>query len=246
MNEKKVAIVTGAAKGIGLAICEELVAQGFFVAAVDVDKAGLEALAEDMGRDKVSTHVADICQEQQVRSLFATVKEKKGRIDAVVNNAGIIRDNMIWNMSVEDFDAVINVNLKGTWLMCREAAVVMKAQQGGRIVNIASRAWLGNRGQSNYSASKAGVVALTRVLALELGKYNISVNAIAPGLIDTPLTQKLEKPVLQKLIDAQPSKSMGTPQDVANAVAFLASSDTMFITGQTLYVDGGKSIGANM
>jgi len=153
---------------------------------------------------------------------------------------------MIWNMSVDDFDAVINVNLKGTWLMCREAAIIMKAQKSGRIVNIASRAWLGNRGQSNYSASKAGVVALTRVLALELGKYNISVNAVAPGLIDTPLTQKLDKEVLQQLINAQPSRSMGSPGDVANTVAFLASAQTQFITGQTIYVDGGKSIGANM
>lgn len=143
-------------------------------------------------------------------------------------------------MSVEEFDTVINVNLKGTWLMCREAASIMKERKNGRIINIASRAWLGNRGQSNYSASKAGVVALTRVLALELGKYNICVNAIAPGLIDTPMTQKLEKVVLQKLIDAQPSKSMGKPEDVANAVAFLANPETGFINGQTIYVDGGK------
>jgi 3-oxoacyl-[acyl-carrier protein] reductase len=130
--------------------------------------------------------------------------------------------------------------------MCREAAIVMKEQNAGKIVNIASRAWLGNLGQSNYSASKAGVVALTRVLALELGRYNISVNAIAPGLIDTPLTQKLEKEVLQKLIDAQPSRSMGSPADVASAVSFLVAGNTKFITGQTIYVDGGKSIGANM
>ena len=130
--------------------------------------------------------------------------------------------------------------------MCREAAKVMKEQNHGRIVNIASRAWLGNRGQSNYSASKAGVVALTRVLALELGKYNVAVNAVAPGLIDTPMTQKLENDVLQKLIDGQPTRTIGKPDDVANAVAFLASEQTGFITGQTIYVDGGKSIGAGM
>ena len=122
----------------------------------------------------------------------------------------------------------------------------MKQQSSGRIINIASRAWLGNRGQSNYSASKAGVVALTRVLALELGKYNVCVNAIAPGLIDTPLTRKLEKDILEKLIEAQPTKSMGKPGDVANAVSFLASEHTHFITGQTIYVDGGKNIGAGM
>ena len=153
---------------------------------------------------------------------------------------------MIWNMPVEDFDAVMNVNLKGTWLMCREAAKAMKQQNHGRIINISSRAWLGNKGQSNYSASKAGIIALTRVLALELGKYNVYVNAVAPGLIDTPLTQKLDKEVLQKLIDAQPAKTMGRPEDVANAVLFLASESTQFITGQTIYVDGGKSIGAGI
>src|ERR1039458_1109092 len=119
----------------------------------------------------------------------------------------------------------------------------MKDQNFGRIVNVASRAWLGNRGQSNYAASKAGVVSLTRVLALELGKYNVLVNAVAPGLIDTPLTQKLDKDVLQKLIEAQPTRTMGKPEDVANVVSFLASEKTQFITGQTIYVDGGKSIG---
>jgi NAD(P)-dependent dehydrogenase (short-subunit alcohol dehydrogenase family) len=246
MNQKKTIIVTGAAKGIGRAICETLIGKGFFVAAVDLDSTGLTALVDDFGADNVSAHLMDICSEDAVKTLFDSLGCDGGSVFAVVNNAGIIRDNMIWNMSLADFDAVINVNLRGTWLMCREAAIRMKTQTGGRIVNIASRAWLGNRGQSNYSASKAGVVALTRVLALELGKYKVNVNAIAPGLIDTPLTQKLEPAVLQKLIDAQPSRSMGAPRDVANAVAFLVSPETEFITGQTLYVDGGKSIGANM
>ena len=246
MNKMPIAIVTGAAKGIGKAICKKLVNEGFYVVAVDMDKDGEAGLINELGKDNLEYVNMSICIEQQVKELFTSVKNKFGTISAVVNNAGIIRDNMIWNMSADDFDAVINVNLKGTWLMCREAAMVMKEQKSGRIVNIASRAWLGNRGQSNYSASKAGVVALTRVLALELGKYNVSVNAVAPGLIDTPLTQKLEKSVLQKLIDAQPSKSMGSPDDVANAVSFLVSGNTQFITGQTIYVDGGKSIGANM
>ena len=246
MTQTKTIIVTGAAKGIGRAICETLIARGFFVAAVDLDATGLDALVSDFGNDKVAAFVMDICKEDAVKNLFADVCALQGSVYGLVNNAGIIRDNMIWNMTLDDFDAVINVNLRGTWLMCREAAMHMKTQPGGRIVNIASRAWLGNRGQSNYSASKAGVVALTRVLALELGKYKVNVNAIAPGLIDTPLTQKLEPSVLQKLIDAQPSRSMGAPKDVANAVAFLVSPDTEFVTGQTLYVDGGKSIGANM
>lgn len=246
MNSIKTVIVTGAAKGIGKAICERLLNDGFLVIAVDVDEhAGAELLSLLRGK-AIEFIKANISNETEVQHLFTSVIQKHQHIDAVVNNAGIIRDNMIWKMSVEDFDTVINVNLKGTWLMCREAAIAMKEQQSGRIVNIASRAWLGNRGQSNYSASKAGVVALTRVLGLELGKYNVSVNAVAPGLIDTPLTQKLEPIVLQKLIDTQPSKSMGTPADVAKAVSFLVNADTQFITGQTIYVDGGKSIGANM
>lgn len=233
---KKIAIVTGAAKGIGKSIVERLVNDGFVVIAVDVD----EENGKKLETQNIQFIKSDISEEKEVVSLFAKIK----KVDVLVNNAGIIRDNMIWNMPSVDFDLVMNVNLKGVWLMCREAAKIFKEQKSGRIVNIASRAWLGNRGQSNYSASKAGVVSLTRVLALELGKYNVLVNAIAPGLIDTPLTQKLEKDVLQKLIEAQPTKTMGKPEDVANVVSFLVSEKTNFITGQTIYVDGGKSIGA--
>ena len=169
-----------------------------------------------------------------------------GRVDVLVNNAGIIRDNMIWNMEAVDFDLVIQVNLKGSWLMCREAAIRMKEKQQGRIINIASRAWLGNRGQTNYSASKAGVIGMSRALALEMGKYNVAVNVVAPGLIETPLTASIKKEALDKLIAAQPTKTMGKPEDVAHTVSFLASPKTSFITGQTFYVDGGKSIGAGI
>ena len=244
--KNKIAIVTGAAKGIGKAIVSRLAAEDYFVIAVDVDGEGGKKLIAEFGKEKIQFAKADISKEKIVKKLFEKISSSYGRIDVLVNNAGIIRDNMIWKMGVEDFDAVININLKGTWLMCREAATIMKEQKSGRIINIASRAWLGNKGQSNYSASKAGVVALTRVLALELGKYNVHVNAIAPGLIDTPLTQNLSKDVLQKLIDAQPTKTMGKPEDVAHVVSFLASDKTNFITGQTLYVDGGKNIGAGI
>ena len=130
--------------------------------------------------------------------------------------------------------------------MCRAAGALMREQKKGRIINITSRAWLGNIGQSNYSASKAGIVGLTRVLALELGKYGVFVNAIAPGLIDTPLTQKLPEDIINKLIQAQPTKTMGKPKDIANVVSFLSNQNTKFITGQTIYVDGGKSIGAGI
>lgn len=243
---KKTAVVTGAAKGIGKAITERLVSENYFVIAIDTDSKNGEKLETEYGVENVSFINADICDESKVIDVFEQILSKYKTLDVLVNNAGIIRDNMIWNMPSTDFDAVVNINLKGTWLMCRQAASIMKEQKSGRIVNIASRAWLGNRGQSNYSASKAGIVGLTRVLALELGKYNVLVNAIAPGLINTPLTQKLEKDVLQKLIDAQPTRTMGNPEDIANVVAFLADENTKFITGQTIYVDGGKSIGAGV
>jgi NAD(P)-dependent dehydrogenase (short-subunit alcohol dehydrogenase family) len=246
MDEKKIAVVTGAVRGIGRAITERLVADGYFVLALDLDSAEPENFRASLPAGSVEFVKADIREEKEVIAVFEKLRRNWKRLDVLVNNAGIIRDNLIWKMPSEDFDAVLSVNLKGTWLMCREAARIMKEQCHGRIVNVASRAWLGNRGQSNYAASKAGVVSLTRVLALELGKYNVLVNAVAPGLIDTPLTQKLEPDVLNMLIGAQPTKSMGKAEDVANAVSFLANERTSFITGQTLYVDGGKSIGAGL
>lgn len=238
------AIITGAGQGIGKAIAHRLAADGYFVVLVDVDKTSGDNAVVEIGWEKAAFYRADISDEKQVIDLFQSIEKNYGRLDVLVNNAGIIRDNMIWNMDAADFDQVINVNLKGTWLMCREAARKMKEQNSGRIINISSRAWMGNRGQTNYAASKAGVVGLTRSLALELGKYNVAVNAVAPGLIDTPLTEKIKKEALDKLIEAQPTKTMGRPEDVANMVSFLASEKTNFITGQTLYVDGGKSIGA--
>lgn len=242
---KRNIIVTGAAKGIGRAIAERLIKEDYRIVAVDMDTEGGAQLTQLYGED-ISFHLLDISNEDAVTAFFALFDTQYGSLYGIVNNAGIIRDNLIWNMPSTDFDSVVQINLKGTWLMCKEAAMRMKKQGEGRIVNIASRAWLGNRGQSNYAASKAGVVGLTRVLALELGKYNVLANTIAPGLIDTPMTQKLQPDVLQKLIDAQPTRTMGKPDDIAQAVAFLLHPQTQFITGQTLYVDGGKSIGAGV
>jgi len=243
--DKRIAIVTGAAKGIGKAISKRMVAEGYQTILVDIDTENGKELSEELGES--ATYIScDISNKAAVENLFDSVVKQFGGVDVIVNNAGIIKDNVIWKMSEDDFDKVLDINLKGTWLMCKVAGTLMREQKRGRIINISSRAWLGNRGQSNYAASKAGVVGLTRVLALELVKYGVLVNAIAPGLIDTPLTQKLPQDVQEKLIQAQPTKSMGKPEDIANAVAFLSDEKTQFITGQTLYVDGGKSIGAGL
>ena len=243
----KTAIITGGAQGIGKAITKRLIEDGFFAVIADVNLENEKSLIDELGNNNFLFIKCDISNQEDVESLFSRVKTEREIIDAVVNNAGIIRDNVIWKMPKEDMDKVIDVNLKGTWMMCKETAKIMREQNSGRIVNISSRAWLGNnRGQSNYTASKAGIVGLTRVLALELGKYNVNVNAVAPGLIDTPLTKNLPPKVLNNLIEAQPTKKMGTPKDIANAVSFLLSEESDFITGQIIHVDGGKSIGSTI
>lgn len=241
----RLAIVTGAAQGIGRAITERLLADGMRVVLADVDQWTVETAAQELGVQAIPS-VCDVGDAESVKKLFVDIAAAHGVVDVVVNNAGIIRDNLIWRMNVDEFDEVIRVNLRGTWLMCREAAIAMRAQQSGRIINIASRAWLGNPGQTNYSSSKAGVVGLTRSLALELGRSHVTVNCVAPGLIDTPMTQNLAEDVREKLISAQPTKTIGSPDDVAEAVSFFASERCRFITGQVMYVDGGKHIGAGL
>jgi NAD(P)-dependent dehydrogenase (short-subunit alcohol dehydrogenase family) len=244
--DMRTAVVSGGVQGIGKAIARRLIEEGFFTIIADVNEKEGNSISEEFGTDNSSFIKCDISDETEVKSLFSEILKERKTIDALVNNAGLIRDNMIWNMELNDFNMVMDVNLKGTWLMCREAAKIMRRQNSGKIVNITSRAWLGNRGQSNYSSSKAGVVGLTRVLALELGKYNVNVNAVAPGLIDTPLTQNLPADVLKNLIEAQPTKKMGTPDDIASICAFLLSDQSDFITGQVIHVDGGKSIGSTV
>jgi NAD(P)-dependent dehydrogenase (short-subunit alcohol dehydrogenase family) len=244
--DMRTAVVSGGVQGIGKAIARRLIDEGFFTIIADVNEKEGNSISEEFGTDNSSFIKCDISDETEVKSLFSEILKERKTIDALVNNAGLIRDNMIWNMELNDFNMVMDVNLKGTWLMCREAAKIMRRQNSGKIVNITSRAWLGNRGQSNYSSSKAGVVGLTRVLALELGKYNVNVNAVAPGLIDTPLTQNLPADVLKNLIEAQPTKKMGTPDDIASICAFLLSDQSDFITGQVIHVDGGKSIGSTV
>ena len=241
MTKERIALVTGAAKGIGKAIVDRFISENYFVIAVDIDELSGKSLIDEYGSSKVLFQKVDICNEQEIHHLFVKIKNDYKHLNVLINNAGIIRDNMIWNMPVEDFDLVINVNLKGTWLLCKEAAKLMKQQNSGRIVNIASRAWLGNRGQTNYAASKAGVVSMTRVLALELGKYNVYVNAIAPGFFPSEMTQAFEKdPTMLKYVESRTSiNRWGKDGELNGALLYFASDASSYTTGQILAVDGG-------
>jgi NAD(P)-dependent dehydrogenase (short-subunit alcohol dehydrogenase family) len=241
----QVAIVTGAGQGIGAAIAERLARDGASVVLVDIDEAhvrGTSARLRDQGLNAIG-EVADVTQKDRVNELVDKVKADHGSINILVNNAGIIRDGFAVDISEEDWDRVLDVNLKGAFFCCQAVFPVMKAQASGNIVNIASRSWLGNIGQANYSASKGGLVSLTRTLALEFARYQINVNAVAPGLIDTPMTRGMPERSRERLLKMQPTGKMGTVDDIAAAVSFLASKEAGYITGQVLHVDGGKSCG---
>lgn len=242
----KVFIVTGAGSGIGEGIANRLAKDGALVIVNDIDEKKASESAQkivDKGY-KAEPYVADVTNLQAVSKMAEAIVEKHGRIDGLVNNTGIVRDNLILNMPEEDYDLVLNVNLKSAWVCSKAVLGYMKEQGYGRIINISSRAWLGQVGQSNYSASKGGLVSLTRALALEFAKFGVTVNCIAPGLIDTPLIRSLDKKVQENLIKAQPTPLIGQPADIANAVAFFATEEARYVTGQVLHVDGGKSLGA--
>jgi len=238
--KNKIVLITGGAQGIGASIVDEFLHGGAKVIIMDLMWSDNFSSSRNPNLREIT---GDVSRSDDVNRVVSQITGEFGCIDVLVNNAGIIRDNVIWKMPEADFDSVISVNLKGPWLMCKAVAPVMRRQKSGRIVNIVSRAWLGNVGQSNYSASKGGLVSLTRVLALELARDYITVNAVAPGLINTPMTRKLDPEIFQKLEMALPGKRAGTPEDIAYAVTFLASGKARFINGQVLYVDGGRSIG---
>ena len=246
MLEGKIALVTGASRGIGRQIAKTLAAKGAFVI---VNYNGSAAKAEEVVKEiqaaggngqAVQCNVSDFesCKEM----LDAVVKEH-GRLDILVNNAGITRDNLLMKMSEEDFDAVIQTNLKGVFNCTRHIARQMLKQKSGRIINISSVSGvLGNAGQANYSASKAGVIGLTKSAARELASRGITVNAVAPGFIETEMTAVLTEKVRESAVAQIPMGAFGTAEDVAEAVAFLASDSARYITGQTIHVDGGMAM----
>jgi NAD(P)-dependent dehydrogenase (short-subunit alcohol dehydrogenase family) len=244
-TRNRVVVITGAGQGIGAAIARRFADQGASLALVDVNAEHLRQLAGSLEGSgcEILQVIADVSSKEQVLRLVEQVKEAFGGIDVLVNNAGIIRDNLISNISEQDWDQVLDVNLKGAFLCCQAVFPTLRSQRSGKIVNIVSRAWLGSIGQANYTASKGGLVSLTRSLALEFARFQINVNAVAPGAIDSPMTQGLPAEARDRLIRMQPTGKMGKVEDIAAAVAFLASEDAEFITGQVLHIDGGKSCG---
>jgi len=242
-DEQRVAIVTGAVRGIGRAIANRLAADGFTVV---VNYRGDQELANEVCAEissaggRASAVKCDITNTDDVATLIESTLNEHGRIDALVNNAGITRDTLIMRMSDEDWDAVLTTNLKGAFLCSRAVVRPMMRQRSGTIVNLTSVVGLvGNAGQVNYAAAKAGLVGMTKSLAKEVGSRGITVNAVAPGFIDTRLTDVLSDELKQAALNQIPLKRLGDPQDVAAAVAFLVSSDARYITGNVLSVDGG-------
>jgi NAD(P)-dependent dehydrogenase (short-subunit alcohol dehydrogenase family) len=242
--EEQVAIITGSGSGIGAGIAKYLAAKGVKVVINDLASEKVEQIVaeiEEAGGTALGI-TANVTDKEQVTEMMDKTLETWGRIDILVNNAGIARDKSIRKMTEEDWDLVLDVNLKSAFLCSKAVVEPMIKQSYGRIINISSRAWLGWFGQANYSASKGGIVSLTRSLAIELGKRGITVNTISPGLIDTPLLQSVPEEIYSKLLQAQPSGKVGSIEDVARAVSFFADRKASFITGQVFYVCGGKSL----
>jgi 3-oxoacyl-[acyl-carrier protein] reductase len=251
--ENKVAIVTGSGSGIGRATALRLAKEGATVAICDVNQAGIDETVQLVGEGggKAIGVAGNVADRADVEKIVAEALDQFGKLDILINNAGITRDALtvrvkdgdIKLMSDEQWDAVLNVNLKGTWLMAQAAAVPMIKQKSGRIVNTASISAQGNIGQANYSASKAGVIGLTRTLALEWARFNINVNCVAPGGVHTPMTATIPEQIRATLVDRIPFKRWADPEEIAAVHAFLASDDASYITGQVIWVDGGVTLG---
>ena len=241
MASQTLALVTGGASGIGRAIVERLAEDGFHVVVVDLNRQLADEVVAGLRNKGLAAEprVVDITDDAAVRSLVADLPP----LNALINNAGIFKDQPFENCTPADFRRTYEINMIATFTFAQ--AAVAKMHEGGRIVNIASRAYLGAKNQLDYVASKGAVVSFTRALAMEVIKRGILVNAVAPGLIDTPILRGLSPDRLQAQLALQPTGKAGRPEDIANAVSFLASPRTDFITGQVLFVDGGKSLGGS-
>ena len=237
---ERVAIVTGAGQGIGREIARTLHAHGARVVLVDLDGDAAKAAADELDGLGLA---CDVTSEEQVKAVVRDTVGQFGRLDVFVNNAGITRDASLKKMTVDQFDAVITVHLRGTWLGVREASAVMREAKTGSIINISSLSGKsGNPGQTNYSAAKAGIVGLTKAAAKELAHHNVRVNAVQPGLIRTPMTAAMPPEVFAEREAAVPMKRAGEPAEVAGAVVFLASDLASYITGTVIEVGGGRYI----
>jgi 3-oxoacyl-[acyl-carrier protein] reductase len=247
---QKTAIVTGAARGIGAAVARRLSSDGFDVAILDLDEAACAVVADEIkasGGNALPV-AADVSDEQSVEDAVAHVAEALGAPTVLVNNAGITRDNLLFKMTTSDWDAVMGVHLRGSFLMSRATQKFMTETRWGRIVNLSSTSALGNRGQANYSAAKAGLQGLTKTLAIELGKFGITVNAIAPGFIETEMTAATAERMGMSFDDFKsmavqqiPVARVGQPEDIAAMVSFFAREESSFVSGQVIYVAGGPT-----
>jgi 3-oxoacyl-[acyl-carrier protein] reductase len=238
----KISLVTGGGRGIGRAIALELGRAGSHVAVCDVDLAGAEETVQQIVALGVRGLAikTDVTSAESVESLFKQIAETFNRLDVLVNNAGITRDNLLIRMDEADWDRVIQINLKGAFLCTKQTVRIMMKQRSGKIVNIASVVGvMGNAGQANYAASKAGLIGFTKSIAKEVGSRNVQVNAVAPGFIETDMTAKLSEDVRNGYMASIPSRRFGSPEEVAKVTLFLASPEADYITGQVIHVDGG-------
>ena len=245
----RVAIVTGAARGIGFATAQRFAEEGAKVAILDLDEGQAAEAATKLGNGHLGVG-CNVGDSASVEAAVTRVVEELGGLHILVNNAGVTRDNLLFKMSDDDWDTVMNVHLRGAFLMSRAAQKVFVAQKYGKIVNLSSVSALGNRGQANYAAAKMGIQGFTRTLGIELGPFGINANAIAPGFIATEMTDataarlKIDVDDFRKMnAEANPVRRVGYPEDIAAAAAFLCSDEASYITGQTLYVDGGAKLG---